>query len=107
MKVLDKDKFRNARGSYSRLIDINCMKCKTKIAVYQKDGPGDLKRMYLDRILYPENLTNLNKKELNAISNLICPNCKELLGVPYVYPKELRKAFRLYQSAVAKKIRKI
>ena len=33
-----------------RLLDISCAKCDTHLFYYQKDGPGMLKRMYLDRI---------------------------------------------------------
>ena len=44
------DKFKKARGGYSRLFDIRCEKCGNHICYYQKDGPGILKRMYLDRV---------------------------------------------------------
>ena len=102
-----KDKFRNARGSYSRLIEIKCRKCNSQIALYQKDGPGSLLRLYLDRIFSPKELTNLQKVDLDNIPLLKCKKCGELLGTPYVYDKEKRKAFRLYQDAVIKKITKV
>ncbi len=87
-----RDAWRKNRGNYSRLIDVLCRKCSHLVAVYQKDGPGNLRRMYLDRIFMPKNF--------NKVSVLKCGSCN-------VYEKENRKAFRLYQDAVIKKIRKL
>ncbi len=101
-----KDSFRNARGSYSRALNILCRKCEHIVVVYQKDGPGNLRRLYMDRIFAPKELTDLQKKPINQIKILNCSNCKEILGTPYIYPKENRKAFRLYQDSVIKKIKK-
>ena len=83
-----KDRFRNARGSYSRLLEIKCRKCNKLICTYQKDGPGNLRRLYLDRIFTPEELKDLQKLELSKISILVCKGCREILGTPYIYPKE-------------------
>lgn len=102
-----KDRFKKARGSYSRVLNIYCRKCKNQVAVYQKDGSGNLRRLYLDRIFLPPKLSNLQKKHISDIQTLKCGNCKEILGTPYIYAKENRKAFRLYQDAVIKKIRKL
>ena len=49
--VIKNDKFKKVRGGYTRLLDISCACRQTHICVYQKDGPGILKRMYLDRII--------------------------------------------------------
>lgn len=46
-----KDKYSKSRGGRSRLFDIICPDCKIHVRCYQKDGPGILKRMYLDRII--------------------------------------------------------
>jgi len=100
------DKYKKDRGGYSRLLNLHCLRCNHLICVYQKDGPGNLRRLYMDRIFDPIELTDLEKKSLAKIPNLKCRNCKELLGTPYVYPREKRKAFRLYQDALVKKIRK-
>ena len=102
-----KDKYRNTRGDYSRCINVCCRKCKKLVLTYQKDGPGNLRRLYLDRIFSPEKLVNLQNKELKSIPALKCFSCKELLGIPYTYKKEKRKAFRLFQDAVVKKVRKL
>ena len=48
--VFKNDKFKRARGGYSRMLQISCEKCNAKICKYQKDGPGNLRRMYIDRI---------------------------------------------------------
>jgi len=65
-----------------------------------------LNRLYLDRIFYPEELKDLQLKDINTISNLKCKNCGAVLGIPYIYEKENRKAFRLPADTVTKKIRK-
>lgn len=89
------------------MLEIHCRKCNTILALYQKDGPGNLRRMYLDRIISPAGLAKLQYKKLGKIPNLRCRNCGETLGIPYIYEKERRKAFRLFQDAVTKKIRKL
>jgi ribosomal protein S27E len=102
---LKNDKYRSARGGYSRLLNVFCRKCNNLILTYQKDGPGNLRRLYIDRIFYPKNFSYLQDK--NNVPVLKCKKCSEILGTPIIYKKENRKAFRLYQDAVTKKIRKI
>ena len=94
---LKKDKYRRARDGYSRLLKISCERCGNIVALYQKDGPGPLKRMYLDRIIEPSNVVE---------KSFTCGKCKHLLGVRYIYEKEKRPAFRLFEGAVTKKIMK-
>ncbi len=105
--ALKRDKYKNARGGYSRILNISCRKCDHLVLVYQKDGPGNLFRLYLDRIFEPVELVGLEKQNLKDIAPLQCKNCKQFLATPYMYPKEKRKAFRLYADAVVKRIRKI
>lgn len=102
-----KDKYRKARGGYSRLLEIQCEKCKKIIALYQKDGPGPLKRMYIDRIVFPKHFAEMQYMPIKKVLNLTCPKCKQLIGVPYIYKKEDRSAFRLFEDSVIKKITKI
>jgi len=90
------DKYKKARGGYSRFLNIYCDSCKAHLFLYQKDGPGALKRMYVDRILAPKIQTGKN--------NLVCKNCKKIIGTFYIYKKEKRSAIRLYQDSVIKKI---
>lgn len=102
-----KDKYKSARGTHSRLLNLFCRVCGEKILTYQKDGPGNLRRLYFDRIFYPKKWANLESKLLNAVPTLSCPKCKEDIGTPYIYKKENRKAFKVYQDALVKKIRKL
>ena len=102
-----KDKYKTARGTQSRILNISCSVCGEQILIYQKDGPGNLKRLYLDRIYFPEKLTGLESKKLDTIQTLSCPKCKEELGTPYIYKKENRKAFKVYQDTITKKIRRL
>ncbi len=105
--VFKKDLYKEARGSYSRLLNISCRKCHGFLAIYQKDGSGNLRRLYLDRIFYPLYLVKLQKRKLRDVPLLRCRKCHEILGTPYRYQKEKRKAIRLYQDAITKQIRKI
>ena len=98
------DSYKRSRGGYSRLLDIQCAKCGNHLFLYQKDGPGILKRMYLDRIYKSDKYSDLDKNILSEIPNLICDECKSVLGVPYVYEKEKRMAYRLFVGSVSKKI---
>ena len=104
---LKKDKYKSARGGYSRLLNVCCRKCESILVVYQKDGPGNLRCLYMDRIFVPKKLTDLQKIDIKNIPILKCDNCGEIIGVPYIYQKEKRKAFRLFQDSVVKKLRKI
>ncbi|OGZ95510.1 MAG: hypothetical protein A3I44_03465 [Candidatus Sungbacteria bacterium RIFCSPLOWO2_02_FULL_51_17] len=63
--------------------------------IYQKDGPGVLKRLYLDRIATPQ---------LQGKTNFVCKKCKTILGIVVVYRKEKRAAYRLFAGAVTKKV---
>lgn len=94
---LKKDKYSEARGGYSRLFELRCRKCNTFLTLYQKDDPknvvGSLRRLYLDRFIPATKTTSVLK----------CSKCKEPLGTLYVYEKENRKAYRLYQDAIVKR----
>lgn len=92
---LKNDKFRHARGGKSRLLQLGCSQCQTHFCDYQKDGPGDLKRLYLDRMV------PIGKFETKEIK---CAGCEKLIGVQMIYAKENRPAIRLIPGALAKKI---
>jgi len=100
------DAYRKARGGYSRLLAVSCARCGTHLFYYQKDGPGILKRLYLDRIYQSNAYTGLQHLALRQIPQLICPHCREHLGIPIIYQKEQRLAFRLFEGSVTKKISK-
>jgi len=95
---LKNDKYRKARGGYARFLNLSCSGCKHHFSLYQKDGPGPLKRLYLDRILAPEVFKT--KKDFT------CASCKRMIGTKYIYKKETRSAIRLYQDALTKKVSK-
>ena len=102
-----RDKYKSARGLHSRLLNLFCRDCGEKILIYQKDGPGNLRRLYFDRIFSPKKWTNLKSKALGAVPILSCPKCKEDIGTPYIYKKENRKAFKVYQDMLVKKVIKV
>lgn len=89
------DKYRRDRGGYSRLLQIVCRECGSLVCFYQKDGSGNLRRMYADRISDPK--VSISRKDLT------CPK-GHLLGVKIIYEKEKRPAFRLFADSVTKKI---
>lgn len=96
MKSLFKnDNFKRARGGHSRMLEISCQKCGEVICNYQKDGPGALKRMYIDRIIEPR--VSLDSKEFLCV-------CGHIIGSSMIYEKENRPAFRLFVESVKKKI---
>jgi len=94
--TFQKDSFRKARGGKSRWLLLKCEKCEHPVCFYQKDGPGLLKRLYIDRI------TSLPKTVLDK--HFTCSSCNTLLGVGMVYEKEKRRAYRLFVGAVTKEI---
>ena len=100
-----KDRFRKARGGNSTLLDIHCAACDTFVLRYQKDGPGGLVRMYLDRILAPLDLADLqNMCEFKEdVPNLTCSHCQAVIGTPMVHEKEKRLAFRVIPGRLRKK----
>lgn len=96
------DQFSAARGGTSQFIDVRCRACGTFVLVYQKDGPGPLLRMYLDRIADPEALVSLMKKTTSAenIPLLVCEHCHGRLAEGMVYEKEDRLAYRVIEGAI-------
>ncbi len=102
--LLKSDKYKKARGGYSRLLELQCNKCKARLCYYQKDGKGQLVRLYLDRMLQCETYSKYRESALKQLPNLICLKCKEVLGVPMVYEKEQRLAYRLFSCAIVKTI---
>jgi len=98
------DRFKKARAIFSRMLEISCAGCGNVILEYQKEGPGSLKRMYLDRIHAPKSLVGLNRKELASLTPLLCDKCDTRLAIPYRYKREGRLAFRVIPGTIAKKV---
>lgn len=101
---IKKDRYRIARGGYSRFLNIFCQNCSSHILLYQKDGPGPLKRLYLDRIVAPDKLVNLHTGK--AVPNLICGNCKQTIAIPGTYRKENRAVYLPLAYSITKKVTK-
>lgn len=83
------------------MINVNCAKCGKIILFYQKDGPGWLKRCYLNRIFGIEKWEVLqhqnNMKSSEDMPDLIC-DCGNLIGTPMMH-KDGRLAFRLIRGS--------
>jgi hypothetical protein len=88
------DKYSHARGGWSRILDVSCDHCESRVCFYQKDGPGPLKRMYVDRMI------GIKPTD----QEFICSTCQRVLGIKIIYEKEARPAYRLFQNSVKKKI---
>jgi ribosomal protein S27E len=93
---LKNDKFRKARGGYSRLLEISCSSCGEKLFNYQKDGPGIIKRTYVDRIYGDVKGTSLR-----------CKKCNNPIGNLTIYEKENRPAYVIKPGTIKKKIIKL
>ena len=97
---IKKDKFTKARGGSSKFLIILCASCEHQVLLYQKDGPGRLLRIYLDKIIAPEEFSTLQNTtyKKSEIQGLHCPNCGELLAVPMIYTPENRLALRVIRG---------
>jgi hypothetical protein len=76
------------------VLDVCCESCGAHITYYQKDGPGILKRMYVDRFID----FSPNGKDL------VCESCDRVLGSLINYKKEDRPAYRLFVGSVTKRL---
>lgn len=101
MKI-KKDKYLATRGGTAKIINVSCADCGKNLFIYQKDGPGWLKRCYLNRILGPSN--NFNFDNLPSMSNLIC-SCGKIIGTPMKY-KDGRLAFKLFKGKFKRTLNK-
>lgn len=64
---------------------------------YQKDGPGQLLRCYLDRIHLPKELykRQFETFKKSEAPNLECSTCGTVIGIPMIYEKENKPAYRM------------
>jgi hypothetical protein len=97
---MKKDKYLRARGGSAKIINVKCSKCGRLLFIYQKDGPGWLKRCYLNRIITPEKYSKLQKdkniSKPDDLNILIC-DCSEVIGTPILY-KDGRLAYHLIRG---------
>jgi len=102
---IKKNKYTKNRGGKARFILLGCGACGKNIILYQKDGDGQLLRLYLDKITAPQNLVDIveNYHTKSEMSGLFCHICGKLLAVPMVYEKENRLAYRIIPGQIIKK----
>ena len=70
MKIQKNKECKKVKGSH--LLLVSCGHCKEELAVYQKQGRGNLLNMYVERIV---------ESSFDFDRLLICPNCQEELGL--------------------------
>ncbi|MDR3125501.1 MAG: hypothetical protein LBU20_00270 [Candidatus Nomurabacteria bacterium] len=99
-----RDKYLSARGGSAQFYLIRCAKCREIVALYQKDGQGRLFRLYLDRIVEPKSLLDKisTVRDKKSMPNLVCESCQALIGIPMVYERENRLAFRLVHGSIVR-----
>jgi RNase P subunit RPR2 len=99
------DDYQKKRGGFSKILILICKKCKNKVAYYQKDGNGWLKRCYVDRIYL---IPDLKNPQFSLKKNFICQKCQTILGKPIIYKKESREAYEIdRQKLLRRKITQI
>lgn len=101
---LKNDTYKKVRGGTSRLLTIMCPQCGEVVMEYQKDGPGALKRLYIDRIGKNEGLEKCKNWGVDEMPDVICGACKAVIAKPFVYKKEKRVAFRAVMGGFVKKV---
>jgi len=101
---LKTDRYRQARGGNSKILNLYCTLCGSFIVQYQKDGPGSLIRMYLDRIIGPAELLQAygSARSTNDMQNLLCPGCQTCVATPMLYLAEKRLALRVRPGSLLK-----
>ena len=103
---LKKDRYLKERGGAAKLVSVLCAKCGERVLLYQKDGPGWLKRCYLNRIFEPEEYSKLQHdkkhRKVEELPKLLCQNCKSVIGFPTRY-KDGRIAYALIRSSFKRK----
>ncbi len=95
---LKNDQYRKARGGTSKFLTLYYKDCPQPLLLYQKDGGGILKRLYVDRILAVDQGIDPHS------ALLICPQCHKHIGTAYIYEKENRPAFLLKRGTLRKKV---
>ncbi len=96
------DEYFYNRGGESVFLRIMCSSCKSQIAIYQKHGPGELKRLYLDRIHGPPELVD-TYSSVTCIKNVVslnCLVCEMKIANPIIYEKENRLALSVFPGSI-------
>jgi hypothetical protein len=103
--LFSKNDFKNdaylvKRGGPPNMLQLFCTHCDSYVITYQKDDIGELKRCYLDRILHPAALKDLDKKgfDVNSAEDLICQVCAHKIAQPIIYAPEDRPAYKIIKD---------
>jgi hypothetical protein len=98
---MSRDRYFRSRGGTARWLLLGCASCGAELCRYQKDGTGELRRLYLDRFHAPreEERVRTAAREVDA-ENLVCRACGKLLAVRMIYERERRPAWRLVPGTV-------
>ncbi len=102
----ERDSAYKKRGGTAGWLLLKCGVCRIEQMFYQKDGQGNLFRLYLDRITSSDGQRPLSNLNIDNIRALNCLSCEKIIGVPMVYKKDERPrvAIRLVESGVIKQI---
>ncbi len=82
------------------MIEIQCSECKAFIARYT--GSGKLGLLFIDTIIKPDSLADLNSLSKTELPLLVCQECGCELGKP-TSNKEGRIAYKMIKGSFRKK----
>ena len=107
-----RDKHANVRGQ-PKMLRLICDRCNKLYGLYQKDGPGPLKRCYLDRFHeHPDMPLLKTARTMEDLPTIFtCPHCEEEIGMTMRYcgeviagrmtnPGEDRLAIKLFNAVL-------
>lgn len=99
---ISRDSAYKKRGGTAKWIILSCGICKEDLSLYQKDGQGNLYRLYLDRLTSTSGERPFKYLGRVAVGNLECFACEETIAVPMIYQKDERPrvALRLVGAGV-------
>lgn len=82
------------------MIEIQCTQCKAFIARYKGSGEVDL--LFLDSVIKPNSLADLNSSSKSDLPPLVCNECSRKLGKPTA-DETGRLAYKMIKGAFRKK----
>jgi hypothetical protein len=100
------DPYRQACGGSARLFAVHCATCGTHLFSYQKDGPGIVKRLYLDRIYQSQAYAGVEHRALQDVPQLLCPQCGGASRHSHNIRERTMVGFRLFAGVVTTKVRR-
>ena len=82
------------------MIEIQCTQCKAFIARYKGSGEVDL--LFLDSVIKPDSLADLNSSGKADLPYLVCNECSRKLGKPTA-DETGRLAYKMIKGSFRKK----